>query len=106
MTMGNEIIVGLLGTLISAIAAMAGYFAWQNKLIVKAYFEHQPQQTEAMQTIAATVKDVSNRLIEHDQRSAKAADVTCNTMADIAASVRAITVNQNGTARKKRGEPK
>ncbi|MFB3788705.1 MAG: hypothetical protein ACE15F_20290 [bacterium] len=37
---------------------------------------------------------------------AKAADVTCNTMADIAASVRAITVNQNGTARKKRGEPK
>jgi hypothetical protein len=80
------------GTALAAIAALAGYFAWQNRQIVKSYFEQVPKQTEALQTLIS-------KFDEHDRLSAQAHQDSCRAMREITSVLKDMYVSNNGKNR-------
>ena len=80
------------GTALAAIAALAGYFAWQNRAIVKSYFEQVPKQTEALQTLIS-------KFDEHDKLSAQAHKDSCKAMRGITSVLKAMYASNNGASK-------
>ena len=83
------------GTALAAIAALAGYFAWQNRQIVKSYFEQIPKQTEALQGLM-------QKFDEHDKLSAEAHKDSCAAMREITGVLKKMYASNNG-AKKPQG---
>jgi hypothetical protein len=78
------------GVAISAIAAIAGYFAWQNKAIVKSYFEQIPRQTQALEKL-------TERFDEHDKLTLEAHENSCKTLKEMTRVLKSLrTVQSNG----------
>lgn len=65
MTIQAEWIITAIAALASAICAIAGYFAWQNKLLVKSYFTHLPHLIESLDRIGEAVKTSTAQTAEH-----------------------------------------
>lgn len=80
------------GAALAAIAALAGYFAWQNRQIVKSYFEQVPKQTEALQTLIS-------KFDEHDKLSAQAHKDSCKAMREITSVLKTMYASNNGASK-------
>ena len=88
MQVSVEWIIGVIGTLVTAIGALAGYFAWQNRQIVGAYFEAIPKLT-------GVLEDLVRQMQTHDQLSCKSHEDQCRTLREISDSLHRL--NRNGT---------
>lgn len=82
-------ILGLIGTLIAAIGALAGYFAWQNRQLVQAFFSSIPEITKVL-------RDIVEHMQRHDDLSRESHTEQVRALRDISDGLR--TMN-NGSGR-------